>query len=296
MELNARITRIRKCRASGETRKVRKHCTFGGNLQEYDLFYHDQIFAPQWATKRPWAIWLPETKREFWQHLPRLSEGWIKMDWNGLLIALELRAQTDQNPAPSLKRYWENFLELLKQPEQAQQRRFTKEWATVLASVSWEWLYAGNQVPARNQTRVACKWCKQESTISLRILARAVTPMGHLVAGPYGTWVKLDNGFLCLPAPNNAEGRTKTAPPNPASTKPQLTNTNKGIHFWHHPLQKCLLRAGTKSPTRTQGPKNDRRWKYRIGESSCFPPTKHVRQRQSRRRAWAALCWAGCVR
>ena len=96
---------------------------------------------------------------------------------------------------------------MLEQPEPIQQRRFTKEWATVLASVSWEWLYADNQLPSRNQTRIACKWCKEGSTISLRIMARAVTPMGHLAAGPYGTWVKLDNGFLRVPTIHHADGR-----------------------------------------------------------------------------------------
>ena len=100
--------------------------------------------------------------------------------------------------------------------------------------------------------------------------------------GPFGrrTVRDLGQGGQRIPLLASAQQcrRTKTAPPNPASTKPQFTNTNKARHFWHHPLQKCLLRAGTKSLTRTQGPKNDRRWKHRMGKTSFFFPTKHARQ------------------
>ena len=145
---------------------------------------------------------MPE-RGKLWQHLPRPTEGWSKMDWNALLISMELRAQADQNFTPILKRHCDFYLELLMQPEQAQQTWLTKEWAKVLASVSWEWLFSSNHVLARNQARIACKWCKEESTISLRITARAITPTGHLAAGPYRTWVKLDNGFLCQPAPDS---------------------------------------------------------------------------------------------
>ena len=124
------------------------------------------------------------------------SEGWTKMVWNALLISMELRAETDQTLTPFLRRHWDFYLELLLQPEQPQQLRLTQDWAKVLACVSWDWLYANSQVPDRNQARIACKWCKQESAITMSITARAMTPMGHLVAGLYRTCIKLDNGFL----------------------------------------------------------------------------------------------------
>ena len=97
-------------------------------------------------------------------------------------------------------------MDVLAQPEPVHHVRLTKEWAKVLASVSWVWIYANNQFPYRNQTKVACKWCKQESTISLSVISRAVTPMGELVAGLYGTFVKLDSGFVGLPVTSRAEG------------------------------------------------------------------------------------------
>ena len=39
----------------------------------------------------------------------------------------------------------------------------------------------------------------------MSITARAITPMGHLVAGPYRTWIKLDNGFLNQPLPRDSD-------------------------------------------------------------------------------------------
>ena len=126
------------------------------------------------------------------------------MDWNALLIGMELRAETDQALKPILQGHWELYVTLLMQPEQPQQLRLTKEQAKILACVSLDWLYLNDQVPARNQTRISCKWCKQESIINMSITARAITTMGHLVAGPYRTTVKLDNGFLSLPLPRDS--------------------------------------------------------------------------------------------
>ena len=133
------------------------------------------------------------------------SESWTKMNWNALLISMELRAETDQTLTPILRRHWDLYQELLLQPERPQQVRLSQDWAKVLACISWDWLYANSQVPARNQSRIACKWCKQEPTITMSITARAMTPMGHLVAGPYRTCIKLDNGFLNQPLPRDSD-------------------------------------------------------------------------------------------
>ena len=89
--------------------------------------------------------------------------------------------------------------DLLQQPEPGQPIRLTTEWAKIIASVFWVWLYSTDQYPTRNQTRVSCKWCKQNSTVLIEITSRAVTPMGQLIAGPYGSRVRLDNGFVGLP-------------------------------------------------------------------------------------------------
>ena len=45
--------------------------------------------------------------------------------------------------------------------------------------------------------------------------------------------------------------RRQAASPNPTSTRSELTHPNKRRSVWHAPLQKCVLRAGTKSPARS---------------------------------------------
>ena len=125
------------------------------------------------------------------------------MDWNALLISMELKAETDESLTPILMRHWDLFPELFLQPEQAQQPRLTRKWAKLPACVSWDWLYRNSQIPSRNQARIICKWCKQASTISLSITAKAITPMGRFAEGLYRTWIKLDNGFLNQPLPRD---------------------------------------------------------------------------------------------
>ena len=105
--------------------------------------------------------------------------------------------------------------DFLQQPEPGHPIRLKKEWATIIASVTWVWLYSTDQYPIRNQTRVSCKWCKQVFTVLIEITSRAVTPMGQIISDRYGTRVRLDNGFVALPTNRQPPAATIAEQINP---------------------------------------------------------------------------------
>ena len=172
-------------------------------------------FGPEWVAKKqgPKEILGLE---ELWVPRPAPTEGWTKLDWNVYVVALEIEVRRTNAPEIHLINAWSDFSDLLQQPEPGQPIRLTHEWAKQIASVTWVWLYSTDQYPIRNQTRVSCKWCKQNSIVLIEITSRAVTPMGQLIAGPYGTRVRLDNGFVGLPANSQLPATTIAEQINPS--------------------------------------------------------------------------------
>ena len=172
-----------------------------------------QRFCQEWVTKRPGPTEMSGLEH-LWAQRTAPTEGWTKMDWNVFVVAMEIEVRRKRAPEGFLLNAWAQYAHLLDQAEPGHLVRLKKEWATVLASAAWVWLQSTDQYPIRNQTRLTCKWCKRDSKIRIEIISRAVTPIGQVVVGPFGTRVMLDIGvvgLLTIHQPQRLQGQSRSA-------------------------------------------------------------------------------------
>ena len=79
-------------------------------------------------------------------------------------------------------------------------------------------------------------------------------------------------------APPQRFSSSEAASPNPTSAGAKPNNPNKRCSVWNTPLQECVLRTSTPSPSRTRGPQFDQRWYHSLEKDRIFSSTNCPRQ------------------